>query len=122
MKKLTKVSQNRLLKLATFLDEEVKPKAFNLEHWKGECGTVFCAVGHAAVSPKFRGLEFTGVTGHNIRCTKTRSTGFEAAWMYFGLLTYDHAFDLFDEESYSRHRRGKKSVVNRIRAYVKKHA
>ena len=69
----------------------------------------------AALSPKFRGLTFDGSSPFH---KKTGAIGFRALKNYFGL-SCDTEDYLFNEDTYPLGLRGKKSVINRIRALVK---
>lgn len=116
---LNKIAARRLTKLANFLEDEVKPKQFNLQWWSSECGTVFCAVGWAAHSPKFRGLSMhLSPTISCIMCDRTFGTNWYGVVDYFHLHGNSDALFLFSPQSYPQHRSGIKSVINRIRKYV----
>jgi len=130
-KKTTKRADKMLTKLADFLENDIKDNVFDLGvFWYDEddddggslvgdggynCGTTACACGWAAVSPKFRGLTATGAA--SIYHEKSDTYEFTAAGNYFNITT-EQALYLFDPNYYSYHRRGRKSVVNRIRKFI----
>ena len=127
-KKITKRADKMLTKLADFLENDVRDRMFDLGIFWDEtgrdvleddlynCGTTACACGWAAVSPKFRGL-VTESHG-NIYHKKSDTSDLEAAGNYFSI-TKAQADYLFDPSYYRSGRSGRKSVVNRIRKFVK---
>lgn len=116
-----------LLKLATLLRAlpEIPDReglSFNLAHWNATggardhaghpCGTTACAVGYAALSDQFPGLEmFGGVPAYG------KYTSRAAVMVYFGIdgATAEH---LFSAESYEQSVRGPKDVAARIEEAV----
>lgn len=134
--KLKQRHAEKLLTLAAFL-RELPAKKFDLERWlskgdpvKAPCGTVACACGWATSIPSFRraGLKmgksfkdigFTRVdVGHTISYRGHES--WDAVMVFFGLDRGD-AEHLFSSLEYPRHRRGPKSVAQRIERFVSKH-
>jgi len=124
-RKITKRAGERLLKLADFLEHDVPSKQFNLQDWVlgsggvNDCGTVACACGWAAISPKFRGLiaEY-GDRGVGIVCTRTKTEDIDAAVDYFHITETQGEY-LFYGESYPSAGGGRMAVVKRIRKFVK---
>ena len=115
------MNEKRLLKLADLLENipEGRPK-FNLGFWY-KCGTVACAIGHAALDPWFkkRGLMLCDdyiPGGYKLPVFQDREDN-EAVMCFFDIS--DSAVDyLFYENSYPRGRRGPKTVAKRIRSFV----
>lgn len=115
------MNTERLLRLANHLEQVVAPHpgTFDLGSWKNECGTTYCAVGHACSIPELRAIglrlspsaekgefypEFNGLEGW---C---------AVEVVFDL-TSKEAYDLFSSDSYLK---GTKptDVARRIRDLV----
>jgi len=134
--KLNKIGAKRLNKLADLLENEVSDKDFDMdvfynEHNKAKtgCGTVGCACGWAASSPKFRGLVLKSYTDtfvhtlnkkvlvYTIEDTKSGNEDFEAAETYFKLNEAQVNW-LFQPEYYSNNRKGRRTVISRIRKFV----
>jgi hypothetical protein len=119
---------DRLLKLADILDL-VKEDKFDMNRWRSSCGTVACAIGHAAGDEYFRDL------GLNLMSTPAFPTGhysegfvpeFEgeyninAAAKLFGI-AYSEAEWLFLPHSYTQRYIWKVTpsiVAQRIREFV----
>lgn len=125
-KKITKRAAKKLTKLADFLEHDVPSKQFNLQEWVSgsggvnDCGTIACACGWAAISPKFRGLttkemQFGGI---NIICTGTGAEGIEAVVDYFHITEAQGDY-LFLDYNYPNTGGGRMAVVKRIRKFVK---
>ena len=125
---LTKQSTERLLRVADLLENLPKGKLkFDMSEWY-RCGTVACAVGHAAMDPWFRrrGLTLTPETlWAGGPCTDGSMepmfrglTNSDAVEEFFGI-TEEHVERLFVDTAYPEHRRGPKTVAKRIRKFVK---
>lgn len=128
-KRITKRADKMLTKLADFLENDVMDKVFDLDtFWETDdededdlysCTTAACACGWAAISPKFRGLSTSPVSYNGaIYHTKSNTYDLEAAGNYFNI-TEEQAEYLFDPRYYSDVRNGRKSVINRIRKFIK---
>ena len=124
-------TKQKLLKLADFLEHEVKNLWFNLETWSSigftekECGTTACAAGWATVCFPRSGLSLVPNEYHDdsleIIFKRTRTT---AELDYFrGQYAVEAFFDidsgtakyLFDPGRYPLRQRCKKSVIRRLR-------
>ena len=119
-------TQQKLLKLADFLENEVKDSWFALSSWatkgftKKECGTTACAAGWATVCFPKSGLrlqpigDVVGLNESHESQEMTIMGGPPAVRKFFGIDidTYRH---LFDQDSYPAGRDGRKNVVKRLR-------
>ena len=136
-----KVGLKRLNKLADYLQNEVKPKKFNLGSWASmdndeysryydekflndsllnpSCGTTACAFGHAGTMKSFKraGLKLS-IEGFSEIVKYKGYEGFNAASLFFGV-DYDTATYMFDPCEYDKGRQSKSYVVKRIRNVVK---
>ncbi len=96
---MARVGRRRLRKLADYL-RTVPPKVFDMNIWckKKGCGTVACALGHAAQIPSFKraGLHFEWFTHHRDEAIVRfgEFDGTEAAEAFFGI-TGALAYGLF---------------------------
>lgn len=145
------VGNNRLLKLAEYLDT-IPNKEFKMDSWMGkrtgdyfsrkyidqkfvkqgvchnirkltsECGYAACAVGHAAGIPAFRKAGFKLVPTYS--GWMDPMYGEHLNWdavEEFFALNYSDAQHLFAEDSYNNPRLRPTTVANRIRKFVKDH-
>ena len=121
--------RNHLLKLADLLDH-IKVEEFNIHRWQDSCGTVACAIGHAAKDPYFQELGLTlmkpetmptGCYSEGVRPHFEGEYGFVAAAKLFGI-SYDDAERLFSFVGYAWIGGTKKvhpsDVAQRIRLFV----
>lgn len=120
--------KERLLKLAELLDS-VKDEEFNINRWRSSCGTVACAIGHAAGDKYFQdlGLSFippcsypTGQYSEGYVPYYDGFSGIEASARLFGI-TIEDAEYLFLGRSYDLFLTGKvkpSDVAQRLRNYV----
>ena len=134
---LSPIAARRLLKLADLLENEVSDNQFDLDLWfadhnkkKTGCGTVGYACGWAAQSPKFKGLTLEEddtvwvteldryVPIYTIIDSKTGAEDLDAAQSYFRLNSMRDVEYLFLPSTYPTNRRGRRSVIARIRKYV----
>lgn len=121
------LNKRRLLKLADFLEHEVKPHWFDLLSFasegflKRECGSTACALGWAptcfprsglSLNQSFPAFRYTPKGGGR------RHGGYAAAEVFFGLSDEQSSY-LFSPPSYEPKRRGRMAVVRRIRSFVK---
>lgn len=137
MLELSATTKRKLLKLADFLKTKVQSKWFNLDYWatagfaEKECGTTACAVGWATVCFPRSGLRLVDDDGDDdgwaddidIKYTYRGEEfeGIDAAGKFFGIDDSTASY-LFLPESYPEKRRGRKSVINRIREVVERGA
>ena len=123
MSYLSALSKRRLLKLADFLEKEVKPNWFNLNRWadygwkEKECGTTACAVGWATAIPSFRkaGLKLNNFRDPIFK----KSTNWNAVKKFFDLPSRYDADYLFSIFAYRDEKSSKSDVIKRIRKFVK---
>jgi hypothetical protein len=120
---------DRLLKLASFLEENVKDENFNIFRWTDTCGTVLCAFGWATRIPEFQaeGLQMLGEDGNYGHPTGSYSEWrypvyegrecMDAAALFFDINVSD-AVAIFSSEGYHKYVKVA-HVVQRIRDYVK---
>lgn len=135
---MKQVYKDRLLKLATFL-ENVPRRKFNLSWFidtkydvlpsqdylkEGFCGTTACAVGYCpVVFPRLfsykKDRNRVGTDNYEIVLSRNQDIkGFTAAQEVFGI-SLDDLLYMFDPDSYNHRQRGPKSVARRIRTFVK---
>jgi len=101
----TVMNTDRLLRLAAHL-ETVPESEFDMRTWAKQtpCGTVCCAVGHAASIPEFRdaGLSLMPVMDNPIRLVPFYDglSDWDATMRFFDL-RYREACHLFDPTKYS---------------------
>lgn len=88
---MKKIHEERLLRLATFLEEKVEPERFNMDHWfdgdfeKNTCGTTACALGWATVVFP-RSLKMVKAYGvSHVEHIRSGRHGAAAAVAFFGL-------------------------------------
>ena len=112
---MNKIGANRLLKLADLLDT-VPIKDLDMSVWRRGCGTVACALGHACLSPKFRGLVLNS-SNIPILTKDPYIQSINAAEQYFSI-TNGQACDLFLPGMYKAKYPHPKTVANRIRKFV----
>ena len=122
-------TKKKLLKLADFLEFKVKNRWFDLEYWadrefpEKKCGTAACAAGWATVCFPRSGLtllpsvRFAG--GGDLEVAYETLRGFDACMAFFKI-NRDEAEHLFDPDEYSEGRRGRMSVVRRLRTVANK--
>ncbi len=127
----------KLLELARFLVEEVKPKWFDLRSWaeKGfpqkKCGTTACAGGWATVCFPKSGLKLSGFlfleSGLKLKAVSDSGflfleykgyNGFAAVAQFFGI-TFEQANHLFSPSSYNLRSNKKSNVAKRLRELAK---
>ncbi len=115
-------TKEKLLKLARFLIEEVKPEWFDLSNWadKGfsqkKCGTTACAAGWATVCFPRSGLKLRSGSLGSLEYRD--ELGFAAAMAFFGI-TRDEAYYLFDPVSYESPHNKRRNVAKRLREVAK---
>jgi hypothetical protein len=114
----------KLLKLADFLEKEVKPTWFNLNIWATEgfnekqCGSTACALGWCAVVFKKEMQLIENCLGHcYIKHKKTSHANLGAGTQLFDI-NYGQSEYLFMPGCYPKGKRGRMDVVNRIRKFV----
>ena len=112
--------KQRLLTLAKYLRAEVNPKKFDMEYWK--CGSVCCAVGHAASIPEFNKLGFT--IKKQIKTSRYCAPGYKGhvSWdairKFFNLSDPESDY-LFSSFCYRDSKILPSTVANRIEKFVK---
>ncbi len=129
-KKQFLTTRDKLLELARFLVEEVKPGWFNLASWaepgfpKKKCGTTACSVGWATVCFPKCGLKLYSdgneTLGLRYRVDDVVHLGFAAAAQFFGI-DWNDAFWLFDPNSYRYPHNKRKNVAKRLKEIAKKY-
>jgi hypothetical protein len=128
-----KVGNQRLLKLAAFL-EKLPPKRFDYgsfvgDSWQGKpdlsCGTTACAMGWAVAMPEFKRLGFVLGQSWGFPIVKNRQGHFigfyDAGTTMFGLSNDDYDA-LFIPNSAAAEKYSAKTVAKKIRAFVKARA
>lgn len=130
---MNKRQKERLLKLADAI-EKLDDKNFDLRSYvklKGDiedlkqkklnCGTTCCAIGWMpSVFPRICEWKLVDEYHGDINVMLKNDpyvTGYEVAREVFGLSDYE-AWFLFDPDYYPEDRRGKKSVLRRIRRFI----
>ncbi len=127
---LKALTKKRLLKLADFLETKVPTKSFDLNHFvqqKHNCGAVCCAVGWMPACMRSPNLKIEtvkdfneGVVFPSVVFTKDgdehRDWDAAAEFLELAPKAVDY---LFNPRYYHRSRRGRLSVVDRIRRFVK---
>lgn len=116
----------RLRTLANFLDglRLTRTAQFDLREWckKTTCGTTACAMGWACRIPSFRRAGLRSVPSSFYEGVEVpfygHCGGFNAAMQFFGI-SYSDALYLFESTSYPIGRRGRASVVRRLRQFIK---
>jgi hypothetical protein len=117
--------KDRLLKLANFLEHNVKPHWFDLDiiaspgFEEKECGSAACAMGwipSAFPRSKASVRKASLTTGYEF--VYKNSVNCSGAAKFFGI-TIEHAEYLFWPDCYPEKRQGRMEVVKRIRKYVK---
>ena len=116
------MNRRRLERLAEFL-ETLKPKrgdTFDMAKFghQRECGTVACALGWAALSPKFRGLEGEWNNYGELEITHNAYSFFAAGAEYFGV-SDDTSNPLFSDTEYDIATITQKTVARRVRQLLK---
>ncbi len=122
-------TKEKLLELARFLVEEVKPQWFDLSNWadKGfsqkKCGTTACAMGWATVCFPKSGLKLKleDEWGDDLLLVYKEHYGFEAAAAFFGLISLNEAYYLFDPGGYNLRSNKKSNVAKRLREIAKRY-
>lgn len=114
-------SSAKLVKLADFLEHQVKPSWFDLETWcspgfkKRECGSTACALGWATVCFPRSGLHWTTEKQIALHVNDDHDYfNFSAAMKFFDL-DEDTAQYLFQPDRYPFRRGGRLAVVRRLR-------
>jgi len=121
-KKLTKRGVQRLLKLADYLETNVKPKDFDINSWMYDtgnlCGTTCCAFGWAAYSKLFKGLTLDSCDiPWLVDKDGEELIGFYAASHVFKI-TRGQAEFLFSPNYYAADYPRLATVIGRIRTFV----
>ena len=115
------VHRKRLLTAADII-EDVPACQFNMRAWMRDdpkCGTIGCAAGWAAQSPKLPELEVS----RNMNGTPYHGGdyGFLAIRRFFGL-SGDESEDVFSAESYASRNPRRSTVARRMRQYAESKA
>lgn len=113
--------KKRLLQLAKYL-QKVSPVRFNMDCYsrggstRASCGSMGCALGHAAEIPVFRKSGYKLTEGGEP--IYKQAIGLTAAELFFGLSWYD-TLNLFGPSSRNRHERQSPKCVGRnIKKFV----
>ena len=115
-------TKQKLLKLADFLEHKVKSRWFNLGSWstpgfpEKKCGTTACAGGWATVCFPKSGLSLVSdeFNDEALEISYKGVLNMDAVEVFFGI-NEDTAEYLFAPDRYPSRRRGKKSVIRRLR-------
>lgn len=116
---------HRLLRLADILDSVPKDR-FDIKRWRSSCGTVECAIGHAANDDYFKELGLTldsppeyptGAYSEGFTPRFKEKRGINAVADLFGITPSDAEY-LFVGESYDTPEVDPSDVAQRIRLYV----
>ncbi len=106
----------RLLVLADYLEKKVGFHSFNMGKWRmkcdQECGTAFCAFGHAANIPEFRELGLNW--DEELWPAYEGLKGYQAAILFFGSAKVK---DIFNPMSYRTYElEDRQLVISRIKS------